>query len=80
MAEHDRTPVYFGAMMARGERDEMVGYQAYRMERGTTKRVAVENDHATETGARRTFVGPVRETYAEAREDAWAARAAEKGE
>lgn len=60
MGEHDKTPIYYGVMMARGERDQCIGYQAYRMVRGESK-----------AKGERTFVGPVRPTYAEAREDTW---------
>lgn len=55
MAEHDRTPVLWGAMIARDENDQMTGYQAFRIERAT---------------GRRTLVGEVRDKYQEAAQDA----------
>lgn len=59
MGEHSKDPVVWGAMMARDKDDMMAGYQAYR---------AIRKEGKTTTG--RTLVGPVRETYAEAAQDA----------
>jgi hypothetical protein len=63
MGEHSKEPVTWGAMMARDENDRMVGYQAFRAERGEIKMEFV-----------RELVGPVRPTYQEAAKDAREAR------
>ncbi len=69
MGEHSKEPVTWGAMLARNpETDRMVGYQAFRAQRGASK---VEFT--------RTLVGPVRDTYQEAANDAKAARVKEEG-
>ena len=68
MGEHDKSPVVFGASMARDQHDRMIGYHAFRGERGATKGEAVV-----------TVVGPVRGTYQEAADDARAASDQEKG-
>lgn len=67
MGEHDRSPVQWGAMMARGENDEAIGFQAFRIQKGATK-----------GGGVRTMVGPVRETVEEADADARKAADAER--
>jgi hypothetical protein len=59
MAEHDKTPVVFGARMARDADDRMIGYEAYRAERGKTR-----------YDAKVTVIGVVRAEYAEASQDA----------
>lgn len=68
MAEHDRTPVVFGARMARNEHGRMIGYEAFRGERGSTKYNAIV-----------TVVGPVRDDYQQAADDARAAHDEEFG-
>lgn len=67
MGEHSKEPVTWGAMMARGDDDRMIGYQAFRAQRGETKMAFT-----------RTVVGPVRETYQEAAADALEARLKEE--
>lgn len=68
MAEHDKTPVVFGARIARDENDRKIGYQAYRGERGKHKGDAIV-----------TVAGPIRDGYPEASQDARAAHDAEFG-
>ena len=68
MGEHSKEPVTWGAMMARGPDDRMIGYQAFRAERGERK-----------MQFERTLVGPVRDTYQEAASDAFEARVKEEG-
>lgn len=53
----NRDPVYFGVMLARDENDLVIGYQAYRMERGLPRR--------KDTSVR-TLIGEVEETYIKA--------------
>lgn len=67
MGEHDRSPVTWGAMLARDNEDRAVGYQAFRAVRGKIK-----------TEFTRTLVGPVRDTYQEAAQDARVASDEEK--
>jgi hypothetical protein len=66
MGMHSRDTMYFAVMMARHEDDSMAGYQAYRMVRGADGKSGTH-----------TFVGPVRETYWAAKEDADSAREGE---
>jgi hypothetical protein len=59
MGEHDKTPVVFGARMARDANDRKIGYEAYRAERG-----------ARRGDAKITVIGVVRAEYEEASQDA----------
>jgi len=62
MGEHSRDKVMYGAMIARGEDDRMIGFQAYRIERGARK-----------GDGKRSVVGEVRENITDATRDAIAA-------
>lgn len=60
MAIH-KTDICWGVMMARDELDRDVGHQGYMIVRGERKGQGV-----------RTLIGPVCESYSEAREHVWA--------
>lgn len=65
---------YYGAMLARDENDRAIGYQAFRRERGQPLSLGVRGRGVS------TLVGPVRDTYQEATNDAKRAEDEGRGE